>query len=103
MRVAMELKARTGRAALVVVAGDPHEPELIERSQIRLLPDGAWATHHAAEGLDPAEARGSVKRSIAAAHRPAANGIREAVRRVAEAGHELCGCVVLVGIGMQRP
>jgi len=41
MRVALGLKARTGRAALVAVAGDVHEPQLVERSQIQLLPDGA--------------------------------------------------------------
>ena len=100
MRVALGLKARTGRAALVAVAGDVHEPKLIERSQIRLLPDGAWAPYHAAQGLDPAAARESVKRSIASAHRLAASGIHEAARRFAEAGHELCGCAVLVGTGM---
>jgi len=30
------LKARTGRAVLVAVAGDVDEPQLIERSQIQL-------------------------------------------------------------------
>jgi hypothetical protein len=30
MRVALGLKARTGRAALVAVAGDVHEPQLVE-------------------------------------------------------------------------
>jgi len=100
MRVALGLKARTGRAALVAVAGDVREPQFVERSQIQLLPEGAWAPYHAAEGLAPAAARESVKRSIASAHRLAASGIREAARRCAEAGHELCGCAVLVGTGM---
>jgi hypothetical protein len=100
MRVAFGLKARTGRAALVAVAGDVHEPQLIERSQIKLLPAGAWPPYHAAEGLDLADARESVRRSIASAHRLATSGIHEAVRRFAEAGHELCGCAVLVGTGM---
>jgi len=100
MRVALGLKARTGRAALVAVAGDVHEPQLVERSQIQLLPDGAFAPYHAAEGLAPEDARESVGQSIAAAHRLAASGIREAARRVAEAGHELCGCAVLIGTGM---
>ena len=36
MRVAFGLKARTGRTALVAVAGDVREPQLIERSQIQL-------------------------------------------------------------------
>src|SRR5439155_21664702 len=100
MRVAFGLKARTGRAALVAVAGDVHEPQLVERSQIQLLPDGAFAPYHAAEGLAPEDARESVRQSIAAAHRLATSGIREAARRVAEAGHELCGCAVLIGTGM---
>ena len=100
MNVAIGLKARTGRAVLVAVAGDVRKPQLIERSQIQLLPDGAWAPYHAAAGLDPADARESVRRSIASAHRLATSGIREAARRVAEAGHEPCGCAVLVGTGM---
>ena len=100
MNVAFGLKARTGKAALVAVAGDVRQPQLFERSQVQLLPDGAWAPYHAAAGLDPADARESVTRSIASAHELAASGIREAARRVAEAGHELCGCAVLVGTGM---
>jgi hypothetical protein len=100
VRVALGLKARTGRALLVAVAGDVHDARLIERSQIQLLPDGAWAPYHAAEGLDPPDARASVRRSIAAAHQLATSGIRDAARRVAEAGHELCGCGVLIGTGM---
>jgi hypothetical protein len=88
MRVAFGLKARTGRAVLVAVAGDVHEPHFIDRSQIPLLPDGAWAPYHAAEGLDPADARESVRRSIASAHDLATAGIREAARRFAEAGYD---------------
>jgi hypothetical protein len=100
MRVAFGLKARTGRAVLVAVAGDLREPQLIERSQIPLLPEGAFAPYHAAEGLAPEDARESVRQSIAAAHRLAASGISEVARRIAKASHELCGCAVLIGTGM---
>jgi hypothetical protein len=100
MRAALGLKARTGRAVLVALAGGADDPRLIERSQIRLLPEGAFAPYHAAEGLDPEKARESVKRSIADAHRLAQSGIREAARRIAKAGYDLCGCAVLVGTGM---
>jgi hypothetical protein len=82
MRVAFGLKARTGRAALVAVAGDAHEPQLVERSQIQLLPDGAWAPYHAAEGLDPADARESVRRSAKA---EAAAAALVALKRATEA------------------
>jgi hypothetical protein len=100
MRVAFGLKARTGRAALVAVGGDVQEPQFIERSQLQLLPDGAWAPYHAAEGLDPADARESVRRDVVSAHDLARNGIRDAARRMGEAGHQVCGCAVLVGTGM---
>lgn len=100
MRVALGLKARTGRAVLLALGGGAEEPRLIERSQLRLVAEGEWAPYHAAEGLPPARARESVKRAIATAHRLAADGVREAVRRCTEAGHELCGCAVLVGSGM---
>jgi hypothetical protein len=100
MRVAIGLKARTGRAALVVLAADANGPRLIERVEIPLLPKGDWAPYHAAEGLEPKEARQSVERSIAAAHRLATSGIRDAVQRSTKAGHEVRGCGVLVGTGM---
>ena len=100
MRVALGMKARTGRAVLVALGGNLLEPHFVERSQIPLLPDGAWAPYHAAEGLEPAAARASVLRSIASANRLAASGIREAARHLLEAGHELRACAVLVGTGM---
>jgi hypothetical protein len=100
MRVAIGLKARTGRAVLVAVGGEVRAPQLIERSQIQLLPDGAWAPYHAAADLDRAAARDSVRRSIASAHRLARSGLRDATRRLAKLGHQVCGCAVLVGTGM---
>lgn len=100
MRVAFGLKARTGRAILVAVGSRDGEMKILERVQLPLLPEGAFAPYHAAEGLEPAQARASVQRDIDDAQRLAASGIRDAARRIAEAGHELCGCAVLVGPGM---
>jgi hypothetical protein len=100
MRVALGMKARTGRAVLVAVAGDLQAPRFVERSQIPLLPEGALAPYHAAAELDPADARASVKRSVAAAHALATSGIDTAARRLIDMGFELCGCAVLVGTGM---
>lgn len=97
MPAAIGLKARTGRAILIALGGDPREPLVLERSQMPLLPEGAFAPYHAAEGLTPAKAERSVKRDIEAAHGLAAEGIREAVKRLSKAGHEVAGCGVLVG------
>jgi len=100
MRVALGLKARTGRAILVAVGGDLREPRVVERSQFPLLPAGDWAPYHAAEGLTPVAARDGVRRGIASAYRLAADGIRSAALRLAKAGHDVFGCAVLVGTGM---
>jgi hypothetical protein len=97
MRVAIGLKARTGRAILVAIAGDPDEPRFVERAVLPLLPEGAFAPYHAAEHLEPAAARRSVERDVAVAHRLAAVGIRDAVKRLTNAGDVVAGCGVLVG------
>jgi hypothetical protein len=99
-RVALGVKARTGRAALVAVAGDALDPVFVLRSQLELLPPGEWAPYHAAKELDPADADASVQRSIAIAHELATSGLRAAARRCTGAGRELRGCAVLVSSGM---
>lgn len=97
---ALGFKPRTGRAVLVTLAGDVRQPRLIERLEVPLLPAGDFAPYHAAEGLEPAAARKSVERSIAAARRLAADAIRAASKRCTQAGGEVLGCGVLVGTGM---
>ena len=95
MRVALGLKARTGRAIAVAIGAAPLE--VVERAQMRLLPEGAFAPYHVAETL-PADARqASVDRDIAAALRLAETGIRDVVDRLRKAGHEVCCCGVLTG------
>ena len=102
MKAAIGLKARTGRAILVVLAGTRDQPRVIERSEMKLLPEGAFAPYHAAEDLAPAAAEASVKRDIADAHRLAEAGISAAKSRVQAAGHEVKGCGVLVGKGIPK-
>jgi len=96
MRVALGLKARTGRAILVAI-GAPDPARVLQRTELKLLPSGDFAPYHAAEGLPSAAAHKRVDRSIAAAHRLAEEGIRNAIETLAGAGHEVCGCGVLVG------
>jgi hypothetical protein len=98
VKVALGLKARTGRAILVAVGGTAREPHFVDRIEMPLLPPGAFAPYHAAEELEPAAARAaSVKRDVAAAHRLAESGIRKAMERIKAAGHEARACGVLVG------
>jgi len=67
---------------------------------MRLLPEGAFAPYQAAKELDPADAKESIECSIASAHELAAIGIREAVTRLRQTGHEVCACGVFTGTGM---
>ena len=83
MRVALGLKARTGRAILVTVGLSGTELQFIERAELKLLPHGAFAPYHAVEGLRPEDARKSLESSIAAAHRLAETAICDAVERSA--------------------
>ena len=100
MRVAIGLKARIGRAALVIVGGDAKAPVFVESREIKLLPEGDWAPYHAAEELPKAKQHAAVDRAIATAHRLAEEAIRDAAERAKAAGHEPVGCGVLVGKGM---
>jgi hypothetical protein len=100
MRVGLGLKARTGRAVLVAIGGEAEAPKFVARSEMKLLPEGAFAPYHAARELDSADAKESLKRSIASAHALAQKGIGEAAAWLRQAGHELAGCAVLIGTGM---
>jgi len=102
VRAALGLKARTGRAIFVALGGSADSPRLVERGEMKLLPEGAFAPYHAAEHLAPAAAEASVKRDIADAHRLAESGIRAARELAEKAGHPVKGCAVLVGKGIPK-
>jgi hypothetical protein len=99
MRVAFGLKAHSGWAALVVIGIGDGELYVVDRRRIELVEnDAVWAMqpYHAAEELEPDEAREVVKRGIESARRIAAREMRAAVKRTSEAGHEIAACSVLV-------
>jgi hypothetical protein len=102
MRVAIGLKSRIGRAALVIVGGEATTPVFVESREIKLLPEGDWAPYHAADELPKAKQHAAVERAIATAHRLAEEAIRDAAARSRAAGHEPVGCGVLVGKGMPK-
>jgi hypothetical protein len=105
MRVAIGTKAHSGWAALVAVGrAQDGAPALVDRRRVELIDpkDAHWAKqpYHAAEGLDPGDAHDVVKRGVDSAHRIAAREIAAAVKRMANAGHDVRACAVLVGTGM---
>ena len=100
MKAALAFKPRTGRAVLVMLAGDKGNLRVLERAEVALLPAGEMAPYHAAEGLESKAADRYVKAAIGRAQALAKAAIRDAAKRCAGAGHELRGCAVLVGTGM---
>ena len=99
-RAAIGFKPRTGRAILVAIAEDAGAAKVVERAEIPLLPPGEFAPYHAAAELEPKAARKYVNDAIARAQRMATSAVEDAAKRCADAGHEICGCAVLVGRGM---
>jgi hypothetical protein len=99
LRVALGLKAHSGWAALVALAEHGDAVEVVERRRVALVDeaDAYWAKqpYHAAEGLEPEEARALVERGIASAHAHAERELRDAAARAREAKHEIAACVVL--------
>jgi hypothetical protein len=71
VKIALGLRAHSGWAALVALGALGKELAVIDRRRLELVDagDAAWAKqpYHAAEGLEPADARDVVERAIAAA------------------------------------
>jgi hypothetical protein len=99
MKVALGLKSHSGWAVLVVIGITGNELQVVDRRRIELVEEGAaWAKqpYHAAEELNPKEAREVVKRGTEAAYRIARREMKLAVKRLREQQHEIVACAVLV-------
>lgn len=100
MRVVFGLKAHSGWAALVVLGASGDELQVVERCRLELVEkdEASWAKqpYHAAEHLNAKDARDLVRRGLVTARRIAVREMRAALKRAREAGHEVCGCAVLV-------
>jgi|ERR1043166_507314 hypothetical protein len=95
---AFGLKAHSGWAALVVLGMYEGKLQVIERTRLTLVDDD-WAKqpYHAAEVLQPAEAKKLVKRGVDAAKRGALREVRAAIKRIRQRGFEPRACGVLMG------
>jgi len=99
MKVAFGFKAHSGWAAMVVIGDDGEGFHVVDRRRIELIDEGElWAKqpYHAAEDLEPDEARAVVKLGIESARRVAIRQMREAVARIRTLKHEIARCAVLV-------
>ena len=99
---ALGLRAHSGWAALVAVAGSLRSPAVIERRRIELADPGdqdAKQPFHAAEGLDLERAEEIVGRSVRDARQRAGRALRAVLDDVCSKGHEIVACAILLGSG----
>jgi hypothetical protein len=99
MRVAFGFKSHSGWAAMVVIGTTGNAFEVIDRRRIEMINEGElWAKqpYHAAEDLEPNEARSLVKRGIESARRVAVRQMRKTVAHTRKLKYEIAGCAVLV-------
>jgi hypothetical protein len=100
VNVAFGLKAHSGWAVLVVVGMRGGELDVIDRRRIELVEQAnvhrARQPYHAAEDLEPDEAKAVVNRGVEAARRSAVREMESAVRRARDLGHDVLACAVLV-------
>jgi hypothetical protein len=100
MQVALGLKAHSGWSCLVVVGAAGSGYKIVDRRRIELIEPGtsSWAAqpYHAAEHLEPGQARDVVKRGTEAARRVALREMQAAVRRSRELRHDVVACGLLL-------
>lgn len=99
MKVAFGIKSHSGWAAVVALGRSKTGYEMVERRRIELIDDGElWAKqpYHAAENLEPVEAREVVTKGIDSARRVAHSRIKELLARKMTAGNDICSFGVIV-------
>ncbi len=98
------LKAKTGRAVVVVLSGLVDSPRLLRRSEIVLVDPKMPATgqpHHEVMELPWDEANVAVQPFVKAIERVAADALARLVGEIELAGFKVCG-VGIVGAGDRR-
>lgn len=103
---AIGLRAHSGWAALVAVAGTPRSPDVLARRRIELSDpgfEGSKQPYHAAEGKPPAKAAKIIDRCAANAGRLARQAFREVIAELQASGRRVVGCGLLLASGRPLP
>jgi len=105
-KVALGLRAHSGWAALVAVAGNRGAIEVVERRRVELSADktpGPKQPYHEAEGQKLEKARQIVTRYAEEAGRLASEALRAVMAKLKRQGHEVVGCGLLLASGRPLP
>ena len=103
---ALGLRAHSGWAALVAVAGTPRSPSVLIRRRIELVDPsvrGAKQPYHEAEGKKLSKAGEIIRRCASDAGKLAGQAFREAVAELGRNGHRVAGCGLLLASGRPLP
>jgi len=104
--VALGLRAHSGWAALVALAGPPAAPTIVDRRRIELADaaiEGSKQPYHEAEGKKPKEAERLVARCIESSRRLAREALGTVVGDLRGRDHVVGGCALLLASGRALP
>jgi hypothetical protein len=105
-RAAIGIRAHSGWAAVVAVAGNSGEVRVIDRRRIVVVDsDGPRAKqpYHFAENLPLGEAQSHLERCEKTAIRLATAGLRSVMETLRDSQHEVLGCGILQASGRPLP
>lgn len=100
IHAALGVRAHSGWAALVAVAGSPRGPVVVERRRLQTADPaipGSKQPYHAAEGWELAKAAKYLERCTARSRALAQQAFRSAIHDLKKRGYTVVGCGVLLG------
>jgi hypothetical protein len=103
---AVGLRAHSGWAALVAVAGTPRSPEILLRRRVELADPrvpGSKQPYHAAEGEKLPKAKKIVSRCAGDARRLAGRAFDEVLAELKKSKHPVIACGLLLASGRPLP
>ena len=105
-RAALGLRAHSGWAALVALAGSSASPEVIDRRRIETADPairGSKQPFHAAEPLKLEDAEALIRKCTESTRRLSREALKAAIGDLRGRGFEVAGCGVILGSGRSLP
>jgi hypothetical protein len=106
VRAALGLRAHSGWAALVAIAGPARSPDVILRRRVELVDKGTSRSaqpYHAAAEMEPTAGSELIIRALASAQTLATDALREVIADLGRRGYETAGCGILSASGRLLP
>jgi hypothetical protein len=106
IRAAVGVRAHSGWAALVAVAGPPRKPAVVERRRLQTADaaiPGSKQPYHAAEGWELKDAAKYLQRCTARSRLLARQAVRFVINDLKKRGYDVVGCGILLGSGQTLP